>query len=119
LPRKPHAIAHVNVRLREHLRAKLAREAERHQTSLNNEIRIRLEKSFEVEAQNDIDSIARHLESAWARLSGTLSHLGLAGGLVEALEQGKDDEEIGKIVRAMREITKATKRLTDKAEQQS
>ena len=58
MPRKPVDIAHVNLRIRESLRRKLEREAERHQTSMNNEIRVRLENSFRIEADRDVDAVA-------------------------------------------------------------
>jgi Arc-like DNA binding domain len=47
MSRKPLDVAHINLRIRESLRKKLADEAEKHRFSLNNEIRVRLEASFE------------------------------------------------------------------------
>jgi hypothetical protein len=61
MPRKPVDIAHVNLRIRENLRKKLADEARKHRFSLNNEIRIRLEESFEREGFQSIAKIAAQL----------------------------------------------------------
>jgi Arc-like DNA binding dprotein len=49
--REPHEIVHINLRLREALRRQLASEAERHHTSLNNEIVLRLQDSLQPPSQ--------------------------------------------------------------------
>jgi hypothetical protein len=69
MPRKPVDTAHVNLRIRESLRRKLEREAKKHQTSLNNEIRLRLEDSFEAQARRDLEAIVDNLKILDARLS--------------------------------------------------
>ena len=61
MPRKPIDIAHINLRIRESLRKKLAAEAKKHGFSLNNEIRARLEESFEREGLKSISEIAAGL----------------------------------------------------------
>jgi hypothetical protein len=76
--RQPTDTAHVNLRIREHLRAKLAAEAERNQVSLNSEMMRRLEASFEDQHRAHIAAVAQRLgliigqlETAWQRLEAT------------------------------------------------
>jgi hypothetical protein len=90
MARKPLDIATINVRIRESLRAKLAREAEKHRTSLNNEIRLRLEDSLEKAAARDLDKIAADMKVAWARYGERFLLLGLEADLAEALAQSTD-----------------------------
>ena len=85
MPRKPVDIAHVNLRIREHLRKRLEAAAKRHQVSLNSEVMQRLETSFVDKARNDFVTIAQDLnlqiadldrqttrmEDAWLRLDVT------------------------------------------------
>jgi hypothetical protein len=61
MSRKPIDIAHVNLRIRESLRKKLAAEAKKHGFSLNGEINKRLEESFEREGLQSIAEIAAGL----------------------------------------------------------
>jgi hypothetical protein len=61
MARRPHDIVNFNLRIRESLRAKLAREAEKNHTSLNTEIRLRLEASLEKAAVRDLEAIAADL----------------------------------------------------------
>jgi hypothetical protein len=87
MPRKPVDIAHVNVRIREALRRKLAHEAEKHRTSLNNEIRIRLEDSLKAAALRDIEEIAADLKVIDARLGLKVTLPPLEEKLAQALAQ--------------------------------
>jgi hypothetical protein len=62
--RKSVDIVHVNVRIREALRKKLADEAAKHRVSLNNEIRARLEASFEREGLQSLAESAATITAA-------------------------------------------------------
>jgi hypothetical protein len=90
MARKPLDIANINLRIRESLRAKLAREAERNRTSLNNEIRLRLEDSLEKGATSSLDDIAADMKAVWARYGERFLCLGLEADLAEALAQSTD-----------------------------
>jgi Arc-like DNA binding domain len=90
MPRKLVDIAHVNVRIRESLRRKLEREAKKNRTSLNNEIRVRLEESFENSAVRDLDEIAADQKVTWGRFSRRLLLLSLEDDLARELAQTKD-----------------------------
>ena len=85
MPRKPTDVAHINLRIRESLRRKLEREAERHATSLNNEIRLRLEDSFQKEAKFELDTIRDDMETVWARYGDRFLRLELQDQFFEAL----------------------------------
>jgi hypothetical protein len=63
--RKPTDTAHINLRIRERLRAKLAAEAERNRVSMNAEILRRLEESFETK---DLATIAERLRESVTQL---------------------------------------------------
>ena len=88
--RKPVDTAHVNLRIRESLRAKLEREAKAHRTSLNNEIRLRLEDSLEKAAIRKTDDIVNSLNMAWGRFEERFLLLSLEDDLAEALAQSTD-----------------------------
>jgi Arc-like DNA binding domain len=99
LPRKPADIAHVNLRIREHLRRKLEAEAKRHQVSLNSEVMQRLEASFEDKARNDfttiaqdislrmtdLDQLTREMEIAWARFGASQELIALGNLMAEKI----------------------------------
>jgi hypothetical protein len=92
MPRKLVDIAHVNLRIRESLRRKLEREAKKRRTSLNNEIRWRLEDSFEAQARRDLEEIAADLKTIDARLGLKVTLPPLEEKLAQALAQTKDPE---------------------------
>jgi Arc-like DNA binding domain len=97
LPRKPADVAHINFRIREHLRRKLEAEAKRHQVSLNSEMHSRLEQSFEAtpvaKIQQDIDRQITLMETAWLRFDVTPTFLALVDQLTtKILNHGVRDE---------------------------
>ena len=100
MPRKLVDIAHVNVRIREALRRKLEREAKKNRTSLNNEVRVRLEKSFEDSAVRALDEIAEDQKITWGRFSGRLLMLSLEDDLARELAQTKDPARIANLAKA-------------------
>src|SRR5262249_9493899 len=95
MPRKPTDTTHISLRIRETLRRKLEREADKHQTSLNNEIRLRLEDSFQVQARKDLEAIAADLKIIDARLGLRVTLPPLEEGLAHALSRTKDPEVAG------------------------
>jgi len=86
MPRKSVDIAHVNLRIRESLRKKLADEAEKHRFSLNTEIRVRLEASFERQAFGSLAESTAFLVAAHKRLDARLRGLDRQGDLLRASE---------------------------------
>jgi hypothetical protein len=88
MTRKPHDTAHINLRIRESLRAKLAREAEKNHRSLNNEIRLRLEASLEKAAIRDLDAIATDMKEIYSFGGLLWRRLTLEEQLARALETG-------------------------------
>jgi Arc-like DNA binding domain len=95
MPRKPVDTAHINLRIRESLRRKLAREAEKHRTSLNNEIRVRLEDSLKAGAVRDIETVAADLKVIDARLGLKVTLPPLEEELAQALAVTKDPKVAG------------------------
>jgi hypothetical protein len=88
MSRKPLDVAHVNPRIRESLRAKLAREAEKNRVSLNTEIRMRLEASLEKAAIRDLDAIAADMKERYSFGGLLFRRLTLEEKLARALETG-------------------------------
>jgi|Tabmets5t2r1_1033131.scaffolds.fasta_scaffold98295_2 hypothetical protein len=73
--RKPTAIVQLKVRMREDLRRRLEREAERREDSLNNEIVRRLESSFKRDADQDLASAVRALQKEIAEIQSHIDGL--------------------------------------------
>jgi len=112
MSRQPHAIVSINLRIRETLRGKLEREAERHRFSLNNEIRLRLEDSFTREASRVLDDIANDMQINWARYSNRYLLLSLEDQLATALAKTKDPE-IANLARTWLRQRDIDRRLTE------
>jgi hypothetical protein len=104
LPRKPADVAHINFRIREHLRRKIETAAKRHQVSLNSEMHARLEASFDDQTRNDfatiaqdislrmadLDQLTSEMEAAWARLEATREMIALGDLMAsEILDHGE------------------------------
>jgi hypothetical protein len=92
MPRQTHEVASFTLRIRESLRSRLLREAERHHFTLNNEIRIRLEDSLNRDAVRVFDNIADDMQINWARFSNRLLLLSLEDQLADALAKTTDPE---------------------------
>lgn len=100
MPRKPHATVHINLRLRESLRQKLARAADKHRVSLNSEIVLRLQDSFEnKDAPRALHEITESMQLNWARLATHLAASQLEKEVTTALLQNKDPANIVKLLR--------------------
>jgi hypothetical protein len=112
LPRKPADVAHINFRIREHLRRKLEAEAKRHKVSLNAEMHTRLEQSFEAapvaQIVQDIDRQITLMEVAWLRFDVTPDFLTLVDQLTaKVLDDGERDEfgrELSGLARELRRL---------------
>jgi hypothetical protein len=65
---KPSDVVSPNLRIKEGLRRRLAREAERNQTTLNKEMARRLEQSFDVAPMRSLEQVATDITKSWARL---------------------------------------------------
>jgi hypothetical protein len=91
-PRKPTAIVQLKVRLREDLRRRLEREADRRDDSINNEIVRRLEGSFQRDADLGVAAEVRALRGEVEELRG------LSKEELEALKE--------EVVKAVRETIK-------------
>jgi hypothetical protein len=92
MPRKPTDTTHISLRIRESLRRDLAREAEKHRTSLNTMIRLKLEDAFGAQDRRTHGEYNRDMEVLLARYSKHLTHLELAWDLAQALEKTADPD---------------------------
>jgi hypothetical protein len=92
------------------LRAKLEIEAKRHATSLNNEIRLRLEDSFTEKAHRDIWKVAEFIQVVWLKLSATLKERPLANEMAEAILQGASADHVRALARQWKALQQALER---------
>ena len=88
MARKAADIRNFTLRIRETLGRRLEAAARRNQTSLNNEIRLRLEDSFQVQARREIEGIVDNLNIVNAKLTQTVTLPPLEETLAQALAQG-------------------------------
>ena len=84
--RKSTDVAHFNLRIRESLRKKLADEAEDRHWSLNNEIRWRLEASFERQDLLSLDDSSTRLKALVSKFEDRFGELDKQGDLLRAAE---------------------------------
>jgi hypothetical protein len=92
--RKAPDIVHINLRLQERLRQRLAQEAERHGFSLTNEIRIRLEDSFEAGDKRGLESIRADMDISWGRFAARFLRLELEEKLATEIMRGESITQI-------------------------
>jgi hypothetical protein len=92
MPRKSTDTVAITLRVRESLRQKLEREATRHRVSLNTEMNMRLEDSFEAQARRSNESVAADLDSNALRLGALVVRLELSEQLAEKLTRTNDPE---------------------------
>jgi hypothetical protein len=110
MPRKSTEIVPIMLRIREDLRRKLEREAKRHRTSLNAEMNMRLEDSFDQAARRSNESVAADLETNALRLGALVTRLELSEQLAERLAQ-TNDQEIANLASAWLRIRKQEEQL--------
>jgi len=90
MSRKPHEIVSINLRIRETLRAKLEREAQRHHFSLNSEVRLRLEDSFRRDEARSDEDTRDSMQICWHRYANRFLLLSLEDELAAKLAQTTD-----------------------------
>jgi hypothetical protein len=114
MPRKPTEMVQVNLRIRENLRRRLEREAQKRGVSLNYEMTSRIEQGFDREAHRKIDKVASDLEDVWDRLvrdideqSRTQELISAAEHLIEKVRKGEAvDSAIEWVEKAVEAITR-------------
>lgn len=84
----------VRVRLDPHLLKRLVQESDRHARTLNGEVRLRLEASFEQDARRNLEDIGTDLRVAWGRFAARFLRMELADELADAALQGSDPARI-------------------------
>ena len=113
MPRKPTETVQVNLRMKESLRRKLEREASKHFVSLNKEMTMRIEDSFEKAARGTFESLAADMEVNWLRFSERFLLLDLQEQLAAALAKTRDPEAA-----KLANVWLETRRLQRKGEEQ-
>ena len=92
MPRKPTDTTHISLRIRESLRRRLEREAEKHQTSLNTMIRLKLEDAFEASDLRTHGECNRDTEVLLARYSKHLTLYELQQDLMRSMSYFSSQE---------------------------
>jgi hypothetical protein len=87
MPRKPSDILQYKLRIRESLRRRIEKTAEKNKVSANQEMVNRLERSFDQEHLSDIDSVAVGLKESWFRVERLFDRLALLSDLLQAASE--------------------------------
>jgi hypothetical protein len=112
--RHPNDIVQIGLRLRESLRRKLEREADNHRISLNAEIVLRLQDSFEErDARRSLHSIVTQMDRAWSQYEHYLAASRLEDELFEALMEERVPEEIIKLLEEWLRQRRLTRRIVE------
>jgi 5-formyltetrahydrofolate cyclo-ligase len=99
MPRKPSHVLQYKLRIREALRRRIEKAAEKNGVSANQEMVRRLERSFDQEAAQSINQVATNLEAASTRLiallePGANTPLPLVVEAAEKLERATKETEL-------------------------
>jgi hypothetical protein len=87
MPRKPSDILQYKLRIRESLRRRIEKVAEKNKVSANQEMVNRLERSFDQEHLSDIDSVTVGLKESWFRVERLFDRLALLSDLLKAASE--------------------------------
>jgi hypothetical protein len=85
--RKPTVVVQVGLRIREALRRRVEQAAAKRGVSINTEIAMRLDRSFDQEAQNEIGFLSVHLGNSVSRLETLLDDLKRQGVLIRVVKE--------------------------------
>jgi hypothetical protein len=99
MDRQPTDLIHVNLRLREDLRQQLETAAKQKNTTLSNEIRWRLEDSFQRETVRGFEDILYDMQVVWARFGARYMRLDLEKELAEQLMHATDLPKVKTLAR--------------------
>lgn len=86
MKRKPTEIVQCSLRIREELRLKIEKAAEKRGVSINYEMTDRLEKTFEGEDLWTLSRVRQDIEVNWARWGGVFARLDSQRDLVRVVE---------------------------------
>ena len=99
MPRHPDNILQVSLRIRKELHRKLKIEAAKHRVSLNNEIALRLNDSFEdLDSRRSLSDITKQMALVWSQLAAYLAASQRENELARAVVENKDPKEIIKLL---------------------
>jgi hypothetical protein len=86
MPRKPTDVIQFSLRIRETLRLRLEKAAEKRAVTINYEITDRLQRSLDAEALRGLDRIAEDMRIIWARYGDVFLKLDVQRDLISAAE---------------------------------
>jgi hypothetical protein len=119
MPRHPDNVLQVSLRIRKNLHRKLKIEAAKHRVSLNNEIVLRLNDSFEdLGARRSLDSIAIQMGLLWSQVETYVAASELEIEVTRAVLENKDSKEIVKLLLkwlGQRQVTRRAGEATEAA----
>src|SRR3954452_13854092 len=97
----------VNLRIPGDLQRRLERAAHKNGASLNNEMRVRLEKSFEADSLRTVNDVADDMELNWLKFGERFLALELGSDILSALE-ARDYDKARILATALRKTQEAT-----------
>ena len=96
--RHPDNVTVLSLRIKKELHRKLKREAAKHRVSVNNEIAMRLQDSFEAGARRSLDGIITHMALLWSQVETYVAASELEWEVAGAVLENKDPKETVKLV---------------------
>jgi hypothetical protein len=119
MPRHPDNVLQVSLRIRKELHRKLKLAAAKHRVSLNNEIVLRLNDSFEdLGARRSLDSIAIQMGLLWSQIEAYVAASELEIEVTRAVLENNDPKEIVKLLLkwlGQRQVTRRASESTEAA----
>jgi hypothetical protein len=100
VPRHPDNVLQVNLRIRKELHRKLKIEAAQHRVSVNAEIALRLQDSFEnLGSRRTLSDLSAEMKLSWMRHESYFIASELEREVFDALLQKKDPKDIVELLR--------------------
>ena len=87
MARKPSDVLQYKLRIRESLRRRIEKAAEKNQTSANQEMVNRLARSFDQEKLHEIDTVAVGIKASFLRVEGMVARITFLHDLLKAASE--------------------------------
>jgi hypothetical protein len=108
MARKPNQVQ-LSFRINDDLHRKLVRAAEQNRTTINTEMKLRIERSFEQDRSRKLEDLVEHLEQVWYRYGVRFLELDLQDELLSALA-GQDFDKARVLANAILKTREANLR---------
>jgi len=110
----------VNLRIMSGLHGRLERAAQRNHTSLNNEMRVRLERSLDSDDAVTLANVAVDITIAWQKFSEYVATAEISDEILQAIEAKNFDKAYARVLALRRhQASAAQQRLAKMSEKES